>query len=442
MINVKAKYNVERTQWFQSFQSWAGTGFILDKEKGIIVTNKHVAGENSVCVYDLTFSDGTHVDALLLYQDPLYDFAFLKVDPRKIPEESQFLKISKKPIKTHDDVYAVTNTHGSQFSTLEGTISSRYENTGPFGDQSVEFSGVTSHGASGSPVVDTKGELVGIIYGGRFTSGRFLPVKYLEYALCALQKDQAPKRQTAGVFLTYMGLNDAGDKQLIPAKAMEEYKAKFKDSGSKIITINFMAKDSDAREKLKSGDIIWSVNGKLVGPELSMVDDAINTHQSISFGIYRNGKFFEQKLNCTAIEQDTNRIITFDNSIFSPLNFSTRMRLDITDKQAVFLCNAMENSDFKKMLEFSTNFIQIVKIDEFDITSLATLKEAIPHLLKRKKLVVHFIDHGLHEPHENYRTLHNATPKIHIVHYDRKFDDPKILEFNFNTHEWTSENIV
>lgn len=442
MINVKAKYNAGRTAWFNSFQSWQGTGFILDKAKGIIATNKHVAGEDSVCVYDLLFSDGSHLDAKLLYEDPLYDIAFLKVDPKKLPKEVQSLKISKATIKTHDDVYAVTNTHGSQFSTLEGTISSLYENTGPFGDQSVEFSGITSFGASGSPVVDAKGELVGIIYGGRFTSGRFLPAKYLKYALYALQKDQFPKRQTAGIFLKYADLNDAQDKKLVSEKAIEDYKSKFKDCGNKIITISFMAQNSEARKKLKPGDIIWSVNGKLVGANLGMIDDAVNACKSIALGIYRDGEFLEQKLECTPIENDTNKMISFDNAIFSELSFSARMRLDVTDKKSVFLCNALDNSDFRTLLECPSSFIQIAKIDEFEITDLESLKKAIPHLVERKKLVIHFVDHGLRDPYENYKTVHNTTPQIHVVHYDRKFDDPKILEFDFKTHEWTSENIV
>jgi hypothetical protein len=135
-------------------------------------------------------------------------------------------------------------------------------------------------------------------------------------------------------------------------------------------------------------------------------------------------------------------MISFDSAIFSELSFSARMRLDVTDQQAVFLCNAMENSDFKSLLGSSSNFIQIVKIDEFDVTNLESLKAAIPHLVKRKKLVVHFVDHGIRDPYENYKTIRNATPQSHIVRYDQKFDDPKALNFNFKTYEWNSEKIV
>ena len=53
MVNVKAYINATEA----NSQSWKGTGFIVDKKRGLIATNHHVAGSFSVCSYELKFSN-------------------------------------------------------------------------------------------------------------------------------------------------------------------------------------------------------------------------------------------------------------------------------------------------------------------------------------------------------------------------------------------------
>ena len=46
-----------------------GTGFIVDKKLGLIVTNQHVCGANGVANYFITFDTGQQIEAKLLYYD-------------------------------------------------------------------------------------------------------------------------------------------------------------------------------------------------------------------------------------------------------------------------------------------------------------------------------------------------------------------------------------
>jgi S1-C subfamily serine protease len=77
---------------------WFGTGFIVDIEKGLIVTNAHVAGEMSVCTYEVKFGNGKSAEARLEYIDPCYDFAILSVNKEDIPAYCAALQFSQTPL--------------------------------------------------------------------------------------------------------------------------------------------------------------------------------------------------------------------------------------------------------------------------------------------------------------------------------------------------------
>lgn len=56
-----------------------GTGFVVDRQRGIVLTNRHVISAGPVRV-DVVFSSGEEVEGSVLYVDPLHDFAFVKFD--------------------------------------------------------------------------------------------------------------------------------------------------------------------------------------------------------------------------------------------------------------------------------------------------------------------------------------------------------------------------
>ena len=56
-----------------------GSGFVIDAEEGIIITNNHVIAEADEVVAN--FNDGSSLDAEIIGRDPQTDLAVLKVDP-------------------------------------------------------------------------------------------------------------------------------------------------------------------------------------------------------------------------------------------------------------------------------------------------------------------------------------------------------------------------
>ena len=56
-----------------------GTGFIVDAERGIIATNRHVVGTSPGRI-KIVFEDGQTAQAKRWYYDAWHDFAFIKLD--------------------------------------------------------------------------------------------------------------------------------------------------------------------------------------------------------------------------------------------------------------------------------------------------------------------------------------------------------------------------
>ena len=61
-------------------QSSQATGFIVDAERGLILTNRHVVTPGPV-VAQAVFLNQEEVDLIPVYRDPVHDFGFFKYDP-------------------------------------------------------------------------------------------------------------------------------------------------------------------------------------------------------------------------------------------------------------------------------------------------------------------------------------------------------------------------
>lgn len=59
------------------------TGFVVDAERGYILTNRHVVGAGPFWGF-VIFDNHEEVDAYPVYRDPVHDFGILKFDPKAI----------------------------------------------------------------------------------------------------------------------------------------------------------------------------------------------------------------------------------------------------------------------------------------------------------------------------------------------------------------------
>lgn len=139
-----------------------GSGFVLDRE-GHIVTNNHVV-ENGAKI-QVTFLDGTTVNANTVGTDPYSDLAVIKVDPAKLALKPLPLGNSSK-IRVGDPVIAVGNPFGLAGTVTTGVVSQKgriLRTVGRFSTPSIiQIDASINPGNSGGPLLNFRGEVVGV----------------------------------------------------------------------------------------------------------------------------------------------------------------------------------------------------------------------------------------------------------------------------------------
>lgn len=435
--------------------AWTGSGFIVHRSEAddtaIIATNHHVVGDLTVSSHKVKFSNGTTANAQLLYFDPLFDFAFLKVKNSKLPKDAVVLELSEKPLSVNQVIYTMGNSARDEFSTYECTLFSLYENLGPFAEQSVRFSGLTIPGVSGSPGFDESGKVVLIVYGGKFTSGAGLPIGYVKDALESLKKGQTPSRRSVGIVPQYGSLEDYQKAQLIPESAVLEYTKQFPQANNKILMINSRLMDTNADTTFQAGDILWKVNGQFVGPELYQMDKLINASPEgadVTFEVYRQGKLESVKLKSYAIDvKPAQNIVTFADATWVGANEFTRFFLG-RNMEGVFMMGVGQTSPFQALVSQENmwafmdpaRFTQVTELDGKPIKNLDDLWAIIPGLMQKHNFTMKYIDYSGMMGLGSFISA-DRQERLAVVSYESKFDAPKFYNFNQATLDWDTRDI-
>jgi len=139
-----------------STQSSIGSGFIIDSS-GYIVTNYHVIAQHENSVRVITFNRNSY-DAQLVGKDETRDIALLKIGG-----DFEYLKLAdSSDLQVGRKVIAIGNPLGLSFTVTEGIVSA-LNRIGPSGlAEYVQTDVSLNPGNSGGPLIDTKGEVIGI----------------------------------------------------------------------------------------------------------------------------------------------------------------------------------------------------------------------------------------------------------------------------------------
>ncbi len=140
-------------------QQSLGSGFIIDKD-GFILTNNHVVDNAEEIKVKL--ADGREFKAKVVGRDKKTDLALIKISSlfKNLPTLS--LGDSDR-IRTGDWVLAVGNPFGLEHTVTQGIISAtgRVIGSGPY-DNFLQTDAPINPGNSGGPLVNLKGEVIGI----------------------------------------------------------------------------------------------------------------------------------------------------------------------------------------------------------------------------------------------------------------------------------------
>jgi serine protease Do len=228
-----------------------GSGFIVEAD-GYIVTNHHVVdGAKTV---EVTLVDGRSFTARVVGSDAETDLALLKIEATGLPAIPLG---SSAALRVAEPVMAIGNPFGLDHTVTVGIISAtgRYIGAGRF-DDFLQTDAAINPGNSGGPLINTRGEAVGINSAIASRSGGFQGVGFaipVDLAKPILQQLRAGGKVVRG----WLGVS------IQPLNA--ELAKSFGLAGTQGALVASVTEDSPAaRAGVKPGDVIVGYDGKPV----------------------------------------------------------------------------------------------------------------------------------------------------------------------------------
>jgi serine protease Do len=254
-----------------------GSGFIIDKT-GFVVTNNHVIEDADQIKVKL--KDKREYDAKIVGRDPNTDLALLKIESgQNLPTiemgDSDALKVGQW-------VVAIGSPFGLEHTVTAGIVSAkgRVIGSGPY-DDFIQTDASINPGNSGGPLLNMKGEVVGIntaIVANGSGIGFAIPINLAKDIIMALKNEGEVTRGWLGVAI--QDLN--GD--------MAEYYG-IEDKKGVFVADVFEGDPAD-RAGIKAKDIILEVNGEKIktSRQLTSMIARIPVDDHVKIKILRDGK--------------------------------------------------------------------------------------------------------------------------------------------------------
>jgi len=400
------------TEWNQSSQA---TGFVVDAERGLILTNRHVVTPGPVRAEAL-FLNQEEVDLQPIYRDPVHDFGFYRYDPQAL----RYIEPAELPLypdgaRLGRDIRVVGNDAGEQLSILSGTIARLHRRAPDYGAGNyndfntfyLQAASGTSGGSSGSPVIDIDGRVVALNAGGasQAASSFFLPLDRVARTLALLQQDQPVTRGTLGVTLVQRAFDEL--KRLgLDADTEAAVRSRFPDQTGMLVVAQVMP-GSIAEGRLEVGDILTRAQGELIAefvPLAELLDTSVG--QTVRLTIERLGESRDVELEVMDLHELTpDEYLQFGDAVVHQLSYQQARHLNRA-AEGIYVANPGFTLSAAAIPRGSV----IVAMNDQPVSTLDDLEAVLRELPDGKRAAVRFF--SFDEP---------SASKLRLVRMDRRW---------------------
>ncbi len=282
-----------------------GSGFIIDADKGYIITNNHVVDDADEV--RVTLHDDTTLPAAVVGRDEKVDIAVLQVKTDKKLTAVKFGDSAKSRIG--DWVLAIGNPFGLGGTVTAGIVSaeSRDIQAGPY-DDFIQTDASINRGNSGGPMFNTAGEVIGIntaIFspsGGSVGIGFAIPSNLAKPVIDQIIKYGHTRRGWIGVRIQAV-TPDIAESLNLPA--------------SKGALIASVTNTGPAQKSgLQPGDVILNFDGREINAMRSLPLAVAETEigRKVKIGYWREGKKGETSVVIGELEKAEKSGLVSDDS--------------------------------------------------------------------------------------------------------------------------------
>ncbi|OTA96114.1 hypothetical protein M434DRAFT_68149 [Hypoxylon sp. CO27-5] len=415
------------------------TGFVVDAEKGYILTNRHVVGAGPFWGY-VVFDNHEEVDAYPVYRDPVHDFGILRFDPKAI----KYMPVEALPIrpdlaKVGVEIRVVGNDAGEKLSILSGVISRLDRNAPEYGEGYSDFNtnyyqanAAASGGSSGSPVVNIDGFAIALQAGGRSdgaSTDYFLPLDRPLRALRCIQEGRPIERGTIQCQFLMKPFDECRRLGLTPnwEKAVREAFPK----ETNMLVAEIILPDGPSHNKIEEGDVLLKVNGEMI-TQFIRLDEILdsNVGKTIRVTLQRGGEDVDIDIEVGDLHSITpDRFVTVSGASVHNLSYQQARLYGVAIKGGgVFVCESTGSFRF----DSADNGWMIQSVDQKKTPDLETFIDVVKQIPDKKRVVVTY---------KHLRDLH--TLNTTIINVDRHWSAKMRLAVrNDVTGLWDFEDIA
>lgn len=395
---------IDQTRSFDTERniSAQATGFVIDAERGLILTNRHVVTPGPV-IATATFLNHEEVELRAVYRDPIHDFGIYRYDPKKL----HFLKPASLPLAPENaqvgrEIRVVGNDAGEQLSILAGTLA-RLDREAPeygigryndFNTFYIQAASGTSGGSSGSPVIDVQGRVLALNAGGATGSATsfYLPLGRVQRVVKLLQQSKPITRGTIGTEFHYRPYDEL--RRLGLRTETETAARAAQPANTGMLVVERVQPGSSADQVLSPGDVLLRLNDVLVTgfePLDAVLDDSVG--KKVKLELERGGKPFTVEVTV----QDLNAItpasyLEFSDAIVNTLSYQEARHFHLPIS-GVFVAASGYSLDAAGVPRGAV----ITAVDSKPVTMLADFEAEIATLADGERYTVRYVT--LDDPH-------------------------------------------